>query len=659
MQTNTLVSQHNPPKSNGPTSWDLIEVSPMIDWHDLKSILRKRLKWLIGLPAAFVAAALVYVFFIATPIYKSTALVFIDPKFDHILQVEDVNSVASDLDSLNSLERAMVSDSMILRVIDKLDLRNDVTFLPKSLRKKVQQGEPISDSLLLKEIRKKFASATLIRPTRLIELAIFDYQPERAQLIAKTFVEEFEAFLGQQKMREAGNSGTELRRQSDIAYERALEAEERLREFRVEHPSITVEQDHQLFADRLTKLGDELNAISGRVLDLQSQVETLEEIDPEKDPIKVIEVGKFSEIDHVSDLLSQRLGARAALATASELSTESSPRYREAVAQVAEVEAQLTQLATDLKSSVNASYEAAIKNEKLLTTRVEELQREMAEVKSASSEFRAIQQKVETEWLVYESLQQKIGQTSLVTEKSTSITTLMSEPIVPHKPAKPSKPLTVVIAGFLGGVLSLGMVGFDLVAGGSFVNRRQIEDYHHLPVAAEVAVAESEHELVKEMTKVLVNENHRDSKFLHFTSVAENREGLRLAASLASASAYYGIPTLLISVVEGGSPNALVNLAPKQSQRENLHTLPIPESFLISQASAWQLLNPHCQEFGRIVIDSTGISQSSQIPAVITGFSDSTLLVVKMNQDSKREVEDVVKNLRGNRPAVTSLVLQS
>jgi len=659
MQTNTLVAQHSPPKTTESTSWDLIEVSPMIDWHDLRAIIRKRMKWLIGLPALLIAAALVYLFFIAVPVYKSTALVFIDPKFDHILQVEEVNSVASDLDSLNSLERAMVSDSMIIRVVDKLDLRNDITFLPKSLRKKVAKGEPISDSLLLKELRKKFASATLIRPTRLIELAVYDFQPERAQKIASAFVEEFESFLGQQKMSEAGHSSTELRRQSEIAYERALEAENGLKEFRVEHPSLTVEQDHQLFADRLTKLGDELNAISGRVLDLQSQVETLESIDPEKDPIKVIEVGRFSAIDHVSDLLSQRLNARSGLAIASERFTESSPNYRESVIRVADVEAQLTQLATDLKSSVNASYEAAATNEKLLNARVEELQMEMAEVKSKSSEFRAIQQKVETEWQVFESLQQKIGQTSLITEKSTSITTVMSEPIVPHKPAKPSKPLTVLIAGFLGGILGFGIVSFDLLASGSFVNRRQIENYHQLPVAAEIRTAESESELVKEMTKVLVSEGHRESKFIHFTSVDENREGLRLAASLASASAYYGVPTLLISVVEGGSPNALVNLAPKQSQRENLHTLPIPESFLISQTSAWQLLSPHCQEFGRIVIDSTGISQESQIPAVISRFTNSTLIVVQMSQDSKRDVEETVRNLGQDRASSTSLILQS
>src|SRR6056297_3480704 len=125
MQTRSLVAHQEPSKSTERPTWDVIEVSPLIDFHDLLAIVRKRLKWLIGIPVLLVALALVYLFVFATPVYKSTALVFVDPKFDHILQVENVNSVASDLDSLNSLERAMVSDSMIRRVVDKLGLKDD------------------------------------------------------------------------------------------------------------------------------------------------------------------------------------------------------------------------------------------------------------------------------------------------------------------------------------------------------------------------------------------------------------------------------------------------------------------------------------------------------------------------------------------------------
>ena len=76
--------------------------------------------------------------------------------------------------------------------------------------------------------------------------------------------------------------------------------------------------------------------------------------------------------------------------------------------------------------------------------RVGELQAELTGVKTASSQFRAIQQRVETEWQIHQSLRERIGQTSLESEKSSNVTHLMSAPIVAHKPSKPGKAIATV-----------------------------------------------------------------------------------------------------------------------------------------------------------------------------------------------------------------------
>jgi hypothetical protein len=115
-------------------NWDIVEVTPLLDLDDLVGIIKRRLPWLIAIPVICVALALSYAFFIATPLYRSTALVFVDPMFDRTLQIQPSGAGMSDLDSLNSLEKAIMSDSMVLRVIDKLermgltDLRKHVVF---------------------------------------------------------------------------------------------------------------------------------------------------------------------------------------------------------------------------------------------------------------------------------------------------------------------------------------------------------------------------------------------------------------------------------------------------------------------------------------------------------------------------------------------------
>jgi len=655
------ISSGTPESNPSRADWDLVEVSPLLDLDDLVGTVKRRLPWFFILPALCVAGALAYVYLIATPLYKSTALVFVDPMFDRTLQIQPTMGGVSDLDSLNSLEKAIVSDSMVLRVIDRLELREDLGFLPKPLRKTVLRGEPVSDSRLIRELRKKRFTAGLIRPTRLLELHVLDTDPERARLIAATFVEEFETFLGDQKRSEAGSSTVDLRARAEEAYGHALEAEKELEQFRLEHPEITVEQDHQLFAERLTRIGEELNSVSGRALNLRSRVETLQDVDPEAEPLRVVNLGGFSEQEHVSELLNQRVAAHTALATVKGQYTERHPRYQEASRRVDELEAQLRSLAKELKGSLETDYQAALTNETHLTERVAELQTQLTAVKTASSRFRAIQQRVETEWQVHQSLRDRIGQTSLESEKSADVTRLMSAPIAAHKPSNPKKPVAVLAGAFAGGMLCFGLVGVDLLRGGPFRTRRQMEHRLDLPVVAEIATEdapERDRQLMEAMTRILLSPELRNATSVHISSLWANEEGLRFAACLASASAYYGCETLLISVVTEDEPQVPVNLLPQASSTERLHTMRLPSSFLLSPQSAWQLLAPHRQRFGRIVIETTAFAQDTRIPSAVAALSDSNLVIVERQRGSRRQVEEGLAHLTRSGNGSVSLILQ-
>tara|TARA_R110002096_G_scaffold310126_8_gene504715 strand:- start:2192 stop:4183 length:1992 start_codon:yes stop_codon:yes gene_type:complete len=661
--TNHSITKHQPPQGAAHHEpWDLVEVSPLLDVRDLKSIIRRRLMLIIAIPVLCIGLALGYLFFIATPMYESSALVFVDPKFDRTFRIEDVQSAGSDLDSLNSLERAITSDSMVIRVVDQLDLRNDMGFLPRTLRKRLEKGQSISDSRLLEEIRGKRVTASLIRPTRLLNLSVLDPDPERAQKIAATFVKEFDIFLGEQKRKEAQNSELGLRQQAEAAYDRALESEKQLEEFRQSSPEFTVEQDHQLFAERLSKMGDELNVASGIVLDLQSRAETLSTIDPEREPIKVIETGRFSDLKQVADILAQRTAVKAHYTEAESQYTITHPRFQLALSQLEDIEAQVRQLATELKSSVSSSLEAASRNEELLKTRVSELQVTLSTVKSASSKFRAIQQKVETEWLVHQNLQTQIGQTALSAEKSSTIATVMSEPMVPHKPAKPSKPLTVLIAGFLGSLLSMGFVTTELFRRRPYVDGRQAEDHLNVRSVAQIPAADdpraTDQLLMSELSKVFYSPEHRHARLIHVSAVTESPDGLRTSACLASVSANHGCSTLLVSVLPAENSNALVSFVPQRSAIENLYTLTLSSDFLITPDTALQHLKVYYEKFGRIVIESTAVSQSSQVPAAFTSFSESNLLIVSLNQDTRQDALDTVNQLTRHAKAPISLIFQ-
>lgn len=664
MTTHALSTARPAPLRPEPVrqDWDVIEVTPLVDFDDLIGILRRRLPWILILPAVCLSLALAYVYLLAEPLFQSKAMVFVDPMFDRALQINPTMPGMSDLDSLNSLEKTIISDTMILRVVNKLGLRDEPGFLPKSLRKLKEQGQDVPDSRLLKDLRAERFAASLIRPTRLIELSVLDPDPVRAQRIAAAFVAEFELFLGDQKRTEAGNSSGELRERAEEAYQNALLAEKELERFRNEHPDLTVEQDHQLFAERLTKMGEELNAVSGKVFNLRSRVETLRDVDPTKDPLQVISLGGFSGIEHVSELLNQRLNAHAALASVAEQFTESHPRYREAKSRVDELEGQMKKLAADLKNSLTADYEANVKNEAMLNQRVAELQTQLTSVKTASSQFRAIQQRVETEWQVHQTLRDRIGQTSIESEKSSNVTRLMSEPIVAHKPAKPSKPIAALAGIAFGAFLAGGLVGVDLIRSKPFANRRQVEQSLAAKVVAEIATPSrggSDRDLVDAMTQVLLSPEHRGAAILHLSSLHPNDEGLRVAACLASASAFHACPTLLVSVMPGGDPRLPISLVPVESQTENLHTLRLPASFLVAPQDTWQVLSPIRHRFHRIIIESTAFTQSSQVPAAVASFADSNLVLVDRTRGTRGEIEEGVAFLARGCQGPISVILQS
>ncbi|MEM6915082.1 MAG: Wzz/FepE/Etk N-terminal domain-containing protein, partial [Verrucomicrobiota bacterium] len=639
-----------------------VDVSPILDFRDLKSVIRKRFLWLVGIPALFVSAAVAYLLLLATPMYESTALVFVDPKFDSTFRIENVQGMNSDLDSLNSLERAITSDSMILRVVDKLDLRNDPGFLPESIQKLIEAGEPVSDSRLLAELRGTRVSASLIRPTRLLNLTVTDPNPVRAQKIAAAFVEEFEVFLAEQKRKEAAVSEEGLRAQAEEAYQRALEAETQLDAFRQNNPEFTVEQDHELFAERLSRMGEELNLAAKTYLDLRSRSEIIEELDPDKEPIKVIEAGGFSSLKQVADVISQQTAARAEFAETASQYPETSPLYKQAEAKKIDAEKQLQQLAGELKNSVPTALEAARRNEELLKERVSELQGNLATVKSASSKFRAIQQKVETEWLVHQNLQAQIGQTSLAAEKSSTIATVMSEPIVPHKPAKPNKPLIVLLAGFLGSIASLGVIGVDLLRRRPFVDRQQAEEHLNIPSVCQVPAPkefiQNEQAIASELANIFYSPEHRNARLFHVTSVSNLSHGRHIASNLATLSAHHECPTLLISLMETEDSHGLVSFEPQQSDVENLYTLTLSSEILISPERTSQHLRKFYEHFGRIVIESTTIPHTSQVPAAFTSLSESNLLVISLEKDTRQEAMQTANQLSRHARAPIALILE-
>ncbi len=238
---------------------------PTLDVTRLLQVIRKRL-WLAGLVAAsFVGLAIAYVL-LAPKVYESTAVIYVDPKndgaaFDGIKGVKQASWET--LDALKSMAEGIRNGTVILRVVDKLKLREDPDFLPP-------RPEGYTDAEIV-ELMSRQVDAELRRGMRIIDIRVRDRSPERAQMLAATFLEEFKNLIREQNVASSAKSRSALEEQAEAQRLRVLAAEEKLQEFRLKHATIALDEDKDYVGTKLADLDRMLSDAANETLIRKAQ----------------------------------------------------------------------------------------------------------------------------------------------------------------------------------------------------------------------------------------------------------------------------------------------------------------------------------------------------------------------------------------------------
>ncbi|MEM9479716.1 MAG: hypothetical protein AAGA58_08700 [Verrucomicrobiota bacterium] len=618
-------------------------IDPLIDRFDLTYLLRKHWWKLVLVPLLGAGLAFAY-YKTQDPLYESSAELLIDPSFERIIQFEQIDGrLDSDLTGLKSLEHAIISDSVVLRVFDRLDLRNAQNFLPSSF----STTPNLSDAELVEFLRKERIWASLVPDTRLIRVNVLDSQPERAQEIAQAFTTEFEKFVYEQRRDEVEKSREAIAAQADAARKAALEADEKLAAFRQENPEIPVEQDHDLVAARLTRLGEELDRVAEERRGLEGQKEILDSIDPDKATIDAIELAQYRDLPHVSELLTALAGARTKFDVVKERYLEKHPSYKEAQAEVTRTESQLQGLVREIVSSVDAKYDAAVVKEATLSEELAVALERLAAMKDQSSDFRALQQQSERDWAVHQTLQTKLGENDVSTEVSSKIATVVSNPLVPFEPYSPNLLLHLVVGGGLGSLLGGAWILASVFGGLPFSNVRQLEERLGLPVIADWSKEEDVDDHNGKSAKLLRFIGASSEKTVQITAPNLNGAGESVATSIARFASEHGQKTLLILVHVGHEDCKLETTADP-----NLSLLRIRPEHVSDLRSFPQELEQLKANYDNIFIE-TGGANDPDMAEFIASHTDLDVIVVGKETTKKQVVEDRLRRLTdsGSTPA--------
>lgn len=455
---------------------------PTLDLGRLATVVRRRL-WLAMLIAlGFVGIALAYVL-LAPKVYRSTAVIYVDPKnegavFEGLKGVRQASWES--LDALKSMAEGIRNGTVILRVVERMGLRDDATFLPP------KEGG-YSDAELVELIGRR-VDAELRRGTRLIDVSVRDRSPVRAQGMAAAFIEEFQNLIREQNIASAEKSRATLEEEAANQLARVHAAEERLQEFRKQHTDVALDENRDLTSTKLEDLDKLLSSAANDVLLRRAELEQYRAI-PKEEIERVFEIGDYGHQDHIQKLLLARNQKRAEFVRIKEQFSPGHQTYQAYEGDLRGLEEEVRFVAQGIGESIEKSHARAVEHEGKLRDTVQEQKLKLIEVDGIMKEFRTHLRAVEAASATYERLLDRINDTEVTERVDETVVRTFSDPLVPSKPISPKRTITVAGAGVLGTLAGLGFVLALGLLDRALHSRKQVESTLGLAVLAEIPLA--------------------------------------------------------------------------------------------------------------------------------------------------------------------------
>ena len=418
-----------------------------LDTNDFLFLLKRH--WgLVLLPVVFAVAA----YFLArllTPMYEAESILYVRPNFDREMRLDQFSPKLEDSDSLVSVAKSITSPEVVLRSLKTIGVADDPSYYRKPEKKLAKFAEAEKFSA----VAKRF-NARLIPNTRLIKLSCRDVDPKRAVEINRVIIDQYLNVLIEDREDKEEIMRKSLEGQSHLAKQRALEAEAALTEFREGNLDVLVEQDSQLFQMKVLQVDEALNESKLQSAKLDSMIEGLNSLDELQNPSDFVELIKGSGNEYLTRLLSMRAEAQASLAQAASTYTTKHTLYKQAAKRLSDIDENLQKESQRLGASLAARKKAAESETRRLQDELEQLRKQFVKFKQSSAEFRSLQTLGERHWNTYNEIEQRMMTLDLDPNSLPSFISVVSSPMLPGKPAFPSKRIFFAGGGFIGLVLA-------------------------------------------------------------------------------------------------------------------------------------------------------------------------------------------------------------
>jgi len=448
-----------------------------------------RRKWImIGILAVSVAAG-VAIAVSTKPRYTATATVMLDPRQEHLVNVESVLSgLVPDTATIESEVEVLRSRSLARKVIDETNLLSTEEFNPTDqevpltaramafVRRTIADArttvegwmglEPpapeapyAGEDAMMTQVIDRFEeslSVGAIGRSRVIAVSFTANDPALASRVANKLVEAYTLQQMQAKFDVTQKATTWLSGRMNELKAEAEASENRVETFRAENGLIKG-QNTLLLSEQVSRLNTDYVTAHAEWQAAQSRLEAIEQAVRRNGPAAVFSFPELTENRPLDDLRRIEGDQQRRMA---ELSHVHGPRHPSIMALTAEMASTRQRIAREAEDAVQRARnqaEVAHKRAQALLASLSDQKEDLSRLNVTEVRLRALEQEAQANRTIYETFLNRLKQTEqmgFVRPESW----VVSRADVPLAASFPNKPLIVALAALLGAVVGLLVV---------------------------------------------------------------------------------------------------------------------------------------------------------------------------------------------------------
>lgn len=448
-------------KNQDEVLWESNDES-LIDFWQIFDVLLKWW-WLILVLIVTLTSITALVLFRMTPVYKATATLEVKQQERQIIDASGIESIIADDEFLITQVNLFKSDSLIIDVIEDLNLMADEGILPPSDNLN-SLSRDISLAFAVEEVSDRI-KVSLIEGSRLINVSFDHESPVRAAEVVNTLIESFIDNSLSRKFESTKDASQFLEERIAIVKRSLEDSERELVNYAADNKIVIINSGQQqddavsLDTEALIVLTRELATAKTQRVVAESAYKQMLGAGPSVEVLKNQSISqlKAERILLNSEYLEKLKDFKPDYPDMIELKSRMDLFDSQAEAEtVALVEAELTELKHE--------FNLARAKENNLLKQVEELKRSITYVREKSVDYNILKRQLETERTQYDGLLQRLREISVSDEIGANLVQIVDRAAVPLKPYKPNKILSLTLALVVSSLIGLGLAfGIEVV----------------------------------------------------------------------------------------------------------------------------------------------------------------------------------------------------